>query len=107
MEATELRVLLICGAGMSSGFLAQKTRKAAKKAEIKITIEARSESDVEQYLGKVNMVLIGPHYKRVLNEVKDLYGPYNTPVALIPQEIYGGLDGEGLLKLIMNKLKNE
>lgn len=27
-----LNILLCCGAGMSSGFLAQKTRKAAKNA---------------------------------------------------------------------------
>lgn len=29
----KLRVMLCCGAGMSSGFLAQKTRQAAKKAK--------------------------------------------------------------------------
>ena len=34
-----IRVLLCCGAGFSSGFLAQKARQAAKKGKIDMSIE--------------------------------------------------------------------
>lgn len=50
MEVTQrmekLRVMLCCGAGMSSGFMAQRVRAEAKKEKIDIQIEARSESQV-------------------------------------------------------------
>ena len=35
-------IMLCCGAGMSSGFLANQARKAAKKRKLDTTIEARS-----------------------------------------------------------------
>ena len=37
-----LKVLLCCGAGMSSGFLASGARKVIKKQKLPMTIEARS-----------------------------------------------------------------
>ena len=39
-----LKILLCCGAGMSSGFLASSARKTAKKKKLNVTIEARSAS---------------------------------------------------------------
>lgn len=103
----EIRVLLCCGAGMSSGFLAQKTRAVAKKEGLKINIEARSQSDVGEFVNQVHIVLIGPHYENVLAEITSIYRSCNTPVIMIPQKIYGSLDGDGLLKLIKETLKIE
>ena len=37
-----IQVLLCCGAGLSSGFLAQGARKVAKKKGLDIKIEAKS-----------------------------------------------------------------
>ena len=48
-----IRVLLCCGAGFSSGFLAQKARQAAKKKKLDMTVEARSESVVSEYMDKM------------------------------------------------------
>ena len=47
-----IRVLLCCGAGFSSGFLAQKARQAAKKKKLDMTVEARSESVVSEYMDR-------------------------------------------------------
>lgn len=48
----QAHIYLCCGGGLSSGFLAQKARAAAKKGKIDATIEAKSESEVTQYLPK-------------------------------------------------------
>ncbi len=53
-----IRVLLCCGAGFSSGFLAQKARQAAKKGKIDMSIEARSESVVSEYMDKMDVLLL-------------------------------------------------
>lgn len=99
-----VRILLCCGAGMSSGFLAQKARQVAKKKGINVTVEARSESDIGQYLNQIDILLVGPHYEMALEGLKKQCEPYGIPAVLIPQKIYAGLDGEALLNLAMESI---
>lgn len=91
------KILLVCGAGMSSGFLATSTRKAAKKRKLDYSIHARSESEVVSHLSSIDCLLLGPHYATHESDFRKQSEPYNIPVAVIPQDIYGMLDGEKLL----------
>lgn len=95
-----IRVMLCCGAGMSSGFLAQRVRAEAKKQKIDLTCEARSESQVAQFYGKIDILLLGPHYASHLPNYKAICDNHNFKVEVIPQEIYGNLDAAGLLEII-------
>ncbi len=92
-----IRVLLCCGAGFSSGFLAQKARQAAKKEKIDMTIEARSESVVSEYMDKMDVLLVGPHYASAVPKLKEECEPHGIQVDLIPAEIYSTLDGAALV----------
>ena len=47
IKMAQAHIYLCCGGGLSSGFLAQKARAAAKKGKIDATIEAKSESEVK------------------------------------------------------------
>lgn len=96
-----IRVLLCCGAGFSSGFLAQKSRQAAKKKKIDMTVEARSESVVSEYMDKMDVLLIGPHYASALPKLKEECAPHGIKVAMIPAEIYSSLDGAALVDLAL------
>ncbi|WP_270599633.1 PTS sugar transporter subunit IIB [Faecalicoccus pleomorphus] len=100
-----VRILLCCGAGMSSGFLASNTRKVAKKKKLNVTVEARSISEVGEYLDKVDVLLLGPHYSSELDQYKTVTANYDVKVAAIPQEIYATLDGARLLDLAFSLLK--
>ncbi|MBV7390678.1 MULTISPECIES: PTS sugar transporter subunit IIB [Enterococcus] len=100
-----VNIMLCCGAGMSSGFLAQKTRKAAKKRGIGGSIEARSESEISQYLDSIDILLLGPHYASFKEEMTEQAKPFNVTVDVIPQDIYGMLDGDGLLDFALAKLE--
>ncbi|MDH6365423.1 PTS system cellobiose-specific IIB component [Enterococcus sp. PF1-24] len=100
----KINIMLCCGAGMSSGFLAQKTRKAAKKRGIAGSIDARSESEVAQYLDSIDILLLGPHYASFKDEMAEQAAPHNVVVDVIPQDIYGMLDGNGLLDFAIEKL---
>lgn len=95
-----IKVLLCCGAGMSSGFLASSARKAAKKQKLPISVEARSHSEAMELLGTIDVMLLGPHYASELEKFQEMAAPYNVPVQVIPQDIYAMLDGERLLKLV-------
>lgn len=94
-----LRVLLCCGAGFSSGLLAQQSRKYAKKNGMDMTIDARSESQVNGYLGQIDVLLLGPHYANQLENFKTMCDSYPIAVGVIPQEIYGQIDGKALVEL--------
>lgn len=102
---SDIRILLCCGAGMSSGFLAQRARQSAKKRKINATIDARAESEVGGYLKSIDVLMVGPHYASRLRDFEQMAAPYNVPVIIIPQEIYAGLDGEGLLNLALETKK--
>lgn len=98
---SEKTVLLVCGGGASSGFMAQNIRKAAKKRNVELDVIARSESEVDEYVNEINVLLIGPHLKYMEEELRAKVQPYNIPAAVIPQTIYGLLDGNKGLDLIL------
>lgn len=94
-----LKVLLCCGAGMSSGFLASNARKHAKKNKMLVSVEARSHSEVGEYLSSIDILMLGPHYAADLEKYQAQAAPYGVPVIVIPQDIYSQLDGGRLLEL--------
>lgn len=98
-------ILLCCGAGMSSGFLANSAQKAANKKNTGMTIVAKSQSVVEDIIEDYVLLLLGPHYKSHLNEFEEMAAPFGIPVAVIPQEIYGSLDGDGLVEFALKQLE--
>ncbi|HIR91153.1 MAG TPA: PTS sugar transporter subunit IIB [Candidatus Limicola stercorigallinarum] len=100
-----LYILLCCGAGMSSGFLAQQMRKAAKKRGISARIEARSQNDLSKALPDADILLIGPHLAYAQEDLEGICAPYGVPVRVIPKKMYGGLDGEGLLDLAISVIE--
>lgn len=95
-------VLLICGSGASSGFMAASIRKAAKKRKLAYHVIARSESQLQDYLAVTDILLIGPHLAYMADEIKGEPGAARLKVAVIPQEVYGVLDGEACLDLILS-----
>ena len=96
--------MLCCGAGMSSGFLASSARKAAKKQKINASIEARSHSEVVEYMSSIDILLLGPHYSSELSKYEDLAKPHGVKVCVIPQDIYATLDGARLLTFAIDSL---
>ena len=99
-----VKILLCCGAGMSSGFLASNCRKVAKKKKLPVSVEARSHAEVAEYLSSIDILMLGPHYAPELDKYEALARPYNLPVVVIPQDIYATLDGERLINLALDKI---
>lgn len=97
-----IKILLCCGAGMSSGFLASNARKAAKKKKLSVSVEARSFSEANEYMSSIDVLLLGPHYATELNNFRTKAKPYGVAVDVIPQDIYASLDGARLLELALN-----
>ena len=93
------RILLCCGGGISSGMLAQSCRKAAKKQGLDDKIDAKSESQVNDYLTQIDVLMLAPHYEVELDKFTKLAEPHNVKVAVIPKDVYGMLDGDKLMQI--------
>ncbi|SHO50012.1 PTS sugar transporter subunit IIB [Anaerocolumna xylanovorans] len=94
------KVLLVCGTGASSGFMAKNIRKAAKEKGKEVDVKARSDSELDEYIEEIDLLLVGPHLKYMLDDLKKEAKPYNVPVEIIPEDAYGTLDGEAVLQQI-------
>lgn len=103
----KINILLCCGAGMSSGFLAQQMRMAAKKQGILAKIDAKSQSNIAEDIADTDILLIGPHLSYAYDELKVKCDPFQVPVIMIPKEMYAGLDGAGLLELCIRTLQEK
>lgn len=101
-----VRILLACGSGASSGFMASNMRKAAKKRGLEADIKARSDSEIPKFLEEIDCLLLGPHLKYMEAEVKATADPYHVPVACISQKAYGRLDGEKALEEALELIVN-
>ncbi|MEB2464574.1 hypothetical protein, partial [Listeria monocytogenes] len=103
-------ILLICGSGASSGFMAAAIRKAAKKRGEQVTVKAASESQIDERINEIDYLLIGPHLAYMLDDLKQKVADKDVLVSIIPQATYGTLNGEKrnlrILKLVGNTVDN-
>lgn len=96
-------VLLICGSGASSGFMAANMRKAAKKAGLDFKIQARSEAELSDYANDIDALMVGPHLKAEFNAIKERV-PSQVKVILMKPEYYAILDGKGAIDHLKKEL---
>lgn len=99
------QILLVCGTGASSGFMARNIRQAVKARGLDYDVKARSDSVLEDYIEDISLLLVGPHLDYMLKDLEEIAEPYNVLVRIIPKEAYGSLDGEAVADLITEILK--
>lgn len=102
-----LNVLLVCGTGASSGFMAANMRKAAKKRGLDYKIQARSESELENYINDIDVLMIGPHLAFMEEEARGQVDADKVTVLLMKPDYYSILDGDGALDDLQNALENK
>lgn len=89
-----MRILVVCGAGASSTFVAQRLRRAAAEAGLPWDASAGMESSVAE--GAQDLVLIGPH---LADRISAIRRTVSVPVALLPDDVFADRDGERTLAL--------
>ncbi|MCO6542052.1 PTS sugar transporter subunit IIB [Bombilactobacillus bombi] len=96
-------ILLICGSGASSGFMAANMRKAAKKESLDYKIKARSQSELGDYVDDIDVLMVGPHLKSEFNGLKK-HVPKDVKVILMRPDYYSTLDGKGAIEHLKTEL---
>ena len=95
-----MRILVVCGAGASSTFVALRLNRAASGAGLPFTASAGSESSLAHDLPASDVILVGPHLQRSLDEIRDLASPLGVRVVLLPDDIFTDGDGSRALALV-------
>ncbi|RGF60436.1 PTS sugar transporter subunit IIB [Coprobacillus sp. AF36-10BH] len=105
----DLNILLVCGGGMSSGFVAKAIRKAARNKGYSGEVIARGHSEIPDYINVIDALLIGPHFAELthdedlMNELKSK----NITVMVMDAKLYSQMNGEKLLEQLLEKRKEE
>lgn len=102
-----IRVLLVCGSGASSGFMAANIRKAAAARGLNLSVTARSESEIENYVDEIDVLMVGPHLAYIVDEVDDYVGDRPIAVILMSPDYYSTLDGNLAVDHLISTLTDE
>ncbi len=93
-----IRILLACGIGASTGFMAAGMRKVAKAEKLDVSVHAVSKSQVSEYADQIDVLLLGPHFSAEVPEYQEMLKSHNVKVKSIDPDYYAQLDGESILK---------
>ena len=94
-----MKILVLCAAGASSTFVAQRIRKAAAAAGLDWHADASAwEYDIP---ADTNVVLLGPH---LADRRAELSARIAVPVVSLPQDIFADFDGNRALRIIRDAI---
>lgn len=100
----KIKVLLVCGSGASSGFMAANMRRAAAKQSLNLDIKARSESEIENYIDQIDALMVGPHLAYILDDIENYVGNTPVKVILMKADYYSTLDGEKAIHHLLEEM---
>lgn len=95
-----MKILVVCGAGASSTFVAQRLRHAAHSAGLDFTAIAGTPQSLPIDLDDADLVLVGPHLAHALPEIERDATARGAGAVLLPADIFGDLDGTRTLGLV-------
>ncbi|MCW3493720.1 PTS sugar transporter subunit IIB [Microbacterium sp. SSM24] len=95
-----MRILVVCGAGASSTFVAQRVRHAAHDQGLAYTAFAGTEQSLPIDLDAADVVLVGPHLVHALERIERDAAARGTTVVLLPPDVFADKDGTRTLALV-------
>ncbi|MET1051067.1 MAG: PTS sugar transporter [Mycetocola sp.] len=96
-----MRILVVCGAGASSTFVARRIRKAAESRSLEINAEATPIDSLADRLAVAQVVLLGPHLGDRLAQVRLSADAAGVAVAVMPATVFSSPSGDGALDLAL------
>lgn len=100
-------IMLVCAAGMSTSLLVNKMKSYTEETDRDHNIFALSASEADSYLAEkqVDVILLGPQVRFMLDEFKTKTEKLSIPVDVIPMTDYGMMNGENVINLAETLMK--
>jgi len=92
-------ILIVCGAGASSTFLASAMRTLATSRGLQITVDAASDDDLDARLPFSDVVLVGAHLESSFDVLRARAAQHDVAAALLPANLFGPAGAEAALEL--------
>lgn len=97
-------ILLVCNQGMSTSFLVEKMKQAAKEQSIEVNIWAVSDAELHENWEKADIVLLGPQVGYLKSNTEKVVGN-SIPVTIIDFVDYGRVNGAAVLKTALEMIE--
>lgn len=101
-------IILACSAGMSTSLLVTKMQDAAAARNLEVKIyaipEATIDTEIANSTDEIKVILLGPQVRYLLDKVKAAYEPTGIFVDVIDMQLYGLMNGAGVLDKVEDKL---
>ena len=88
-----MRILVVCGAGASSTFVAQRVRRAAHERGLDYAASAGTLRSLPIDLDACDLVLVGPHLEADLDGIERDAAARGVHVVLLPSDVFADIDG--------------
>ncbi|WOF24137.1 PTS sugar transporter [Microbacterium betulae] len=95
-----MRILVVCGAGASSTFVAHRVNRAAGAAGLAYTAFAGTQLSLPIDLDSADIVLVGPHLTTSLDAIRAAATPRGVAVVPLPDDVFTDTDGTRVLALV-------
>ncbi len=110
MSEKQIKVVLVCAAGMSSSLLEEKIRQAAaalgRQMELK-AVDATTMSLWDYEKDTMDMILVAPQVRFKKRGIIKQAEPYGVIVQDIDTIAYGMVDGEKIFEQVLEALENK
>lgn len=100
-----VKILLVCSAGMSTSFMVNKMKDAAKAKGLDAEIWAVAEAEAAENIGRADIMMLGPQVRFLEGKMKGLAG--DKPVTVIDMVAYGSMNGQKVLEQALKLLGME
>lgn len=97
-------ILVVCGAGVSSTFLAGRIRDLASSRGLDITAAAVGQEQLAARLPRAAVLLVGPQLADRFPQLQALALSSGVAVALLPATAFGPDGAEAALDLALSRL---
>lgn len=99
-----MEILVICGAGASSTFVAQRIRRGAEAEGLDLRASAGTEAMLPGAVDAVDVVLLGPQLADRAPEIRRRAALVGAAVAVLPEHVFRDPDGTAALELARRTL---
>ncbi|UOE42607.1 PTS sugar transporter subunit IIB [Agromyces larvae] len=79
-----MRVIVVCGAGASSTFVALRVRRLAAERGLDVDARAASEALLAEAIADADVLLVGAHLAERLDELRRIADEASVALAMLP-----------------------
>lgn len=99
-----MKIIIVCGAGASSTFVANRVRRAARERDLEAEVVATSEDRLVGALPGADVILLGHHLAARRDEFAARAATSAAVVAVMPESVFTSPAGDLALDLALHSI---